>query len=99
MFFLLTNYLDDFLSATWMINECNKLTTLYLSVCKDQKFLMALHKTFWASLRLIFLRILLDGKSYLCIPEKKHIKALNMAQNMAHKKKALIKELKIDWNT
>ena len=36
----------------------------------------------------------------ICVfQRKKHIKALNMAQNMAHKKKALIKELKIDWNT
>ena len=90
----LTNYLDDYLFLAAIESQCNYLVNTFLGICKKISFPVALDKTFWATLRLVFLGILLDGKGWrLCIPEEKRIKALNMIQKIVSKKKATIKDL------
>ena len=90
----LTNYLDDFLFLAATICRCNHLVTSFLMICDKINFPVALDKTVYASLRLVFLGILLDGLSFrLCLPEEKRLKALNMLLRITNKKKATVKEL------
>ena len=55
---------------------------------------MAIDKTEWASLRTVFLGILLDSQ-FMClaIPEDKRIRAISMIQQFLDRKKATVKEL------
>ena len=51
-------------------------------------------KTEWATIQIVFLGILLDGRNLtLAIPREKRIRALHMLRMMKDKKKATVKEL------
>ena len=90
----ITNYLDDSLFIEEKKEECNKLVREFLKVCDLIKFPVAKEKTEWASVRIVFLGVLLDGDNFrLCVPEEKRLKALNLVQNKADRKKAKIQEL------
>ena len=55
---------------------------------------ISLEKTEWASTRMIFLGILLDGEyKVLVVPEEKRIKALNLLESLIQKNKAKVREL------
>ena len=90
----ITNYLDDYLFLAATIWQCNKLVAMFLVICEKINFPVALDKTFWADVRMVFLGILLDGRtSRLCIPEEKRLKAMNMLQKILSKKKVMVKDL------
>ena len=54
------NYLDDFLFIALMKWMCNMQTQLFLEICEQIKFPVALEKTFWATTVITFLGMLLD---------------------------------------
>ena len=89
----LTNYLDDFLFAALMESLCNAILEQFMQLCMKIGVPLSMEKTEYASTRMIFLGILLDGKLHiLVIPEDKKNKAINSLQLMTSKKKATVKE-------
>ena len=55
---------------------------------------MALEKTEWATVRIVFLGTLLDGERWcLCIPNEKRTKALSQIRLMMSKRSATIKQI------
>ena len=84
----INNYLDDFLFMSLMKKWCNEMVANFLQLCEQLKLPVALEKTEWASTMLIFLGILMNGKSLtLSIPlEKKH-KALCLLSDLTGKRK------------
>ena len=90
----ITNYLDDFLFIERSEKVCNELVDLFLRICVDINIPVAHEKTVRATTRIVFLGILLDGRSkVLCIPEEKKIRALNMLLGVIDRKKATVREL------
>ena len=70
----INNYLDDFLFVAVTLLFCNYLIQEFLDMCEELGVPIALDKTEWGALRMIFLRILLDGKAMtLVVPEKKEL--------------------------
>ena len=66
----------------------------FLSLCQEIKFPVSIEKTAWASNRVVFLGILLDGEFHcLSIPEDKRLKALNQLQIFINRRKATVREL------
>ena len=68
----------------------------FLDMCDEPGVPIALDKTEWATINIVFLGILLDGKNMtLVIPEEKRIWAVNMLQTLSgrSKSKATVKEL------
>ena len=91
---LLTNYLDDFLFIYFTEQGCNHIVIIFLSVCKDINFPVALDKTEWASTQVVFLGMLLDGYNHiLAIPLDKRRKVLAMLRTFIDRKKATLKDL------
>ena len=59
-----------------------------------------MEKTDWASIIIIFLGILLDGRrQILAIPEEKRLKTLSIINEILDKKSATVKELQSGWST
>ena len=72
------NYLDDYLFAAALERLCNQQIQLFLDVCEQINFPVALEKTFWGTTCLTFLGMLLDTeRQIICIPIDKLIKAAN----------------------
>ena len=61
--FVITNYLDDYLFIHTEETGCNGMVRTFLEVCENIGCPVALEKTEWASLQVVFLEILLDGVS------------------------------------
>ena len=81
------NYLDDYLFAAAMKALCDQQMEIFLQVCKEVNFLVALEKTYWGCTILTFLGMLLDTKKQLiCIPMDKLVKAANWVQYFLAKK-------------
>ena len=90
----MTNYLDDFLFVALTLLRCNFLIQQFLNLCEQIGVPIALEKTEWGTLRIVFLGILLDGVGLtLAIPLEKKIRALNLLNSMISHKKATVKEL------
>ena len=90
----INNYLDNFLFVAATLLLCNYLINEFLAMCEELGVPIAFDKTEWASLQVIFLRILLDGQNMLMIvPEEKRIRAVEMIQLLLNKKKAQVKDL------
>ena len=69
---VVSNYLDDFLFLAFLEQECNRLVHNFITICGEIQFPITLDKTVCATLRLVFLGILLDGERFLLgIPEEK----------------------------
>ena len=91
---LINNYLDDFLFVTTTLLLCNFMIQEFLDMCHELGIPIALDKTAWAQIRIIFWGILLDCQSMsLVVLEEKRTKAIEMLTDMLHRKKATIKEL------
>ena len=89
-----TNYLDDFIFCAQTLKNCNKLVRKFLDLCGQLGVPVALDKTEWATQRIVFLGILLDGVNFrMVIPEDKRVHAVNLIKMMLSKKKATIKEM------
>ena len=90
----ITNYLDNFLFVALMLMRCNYLIQEFLNLCEEVGVLIALDKTEWGTLQLVFLGILLDSQHFtLAVPMEKKIKALNLLEGMLAEKKATVKDL------
>ena len=88
----LVNYLDDYLYIETSEEKCNKLVRIFLRVCEEIKFLVAMEKTEWAASRVVFLGVLLDGNRHcLVAPEDKRVKTLDMVRIFADRKKGMVK--------
>ena len=89
-----TNYLDDFLFIATTLLHCNYVMREFILLCDELGIPIAEDKTEWATLRVIFLGILLDGISLtLGILLEKRTHALNLLYGMIHKKKAIVRDL------
>ena len=89
-----TNYLDDFLFIATTLLRCNYLMREFILLCDELGIPITEDKTEWATLRVIFLGILLDGVSLtLGIPLEKRTHALNLLYGMINKKKAMVRDL------
>ena len=63
------NYLDDYLFTALRKWLCDQQIGVFLDICKDINFPVALEKTFWGTNLLTFLGLLLDTVSQgVCIP-------------------------------
>ena len=94
--FTVTNYLDDFLFVSATRNHCNYMVRRFLDLCSQIRFPVSLEKTEWASTKIVFLGILLDGESRsLAIPLDKLVRARHMVDNMLTKNKATVHELQV----
>ena len=88
------NYLDDFIFISLDEGECNLMVRSFLLLSKQINCPVALDKTEYATTKMIFLGVLLNGdKHILAIPEDKKIKALNLLSFMSERNKATIKEI------
>ena len=68
----LVNYLDDYFFAALLKAFCDEQVKVFLKVCEEINFPVALEKTFWGSTLMTFLGLLLDSKKQLvCIPLEK----------------------------
>ena len=90
----ITNYLNDFLFLAACRAICNYRVAAFLEICQEINCLVAQDKTVWASIRIIFLGILLDGEqAILVIPKNKRVKALHAVSWICGKKKVTIKQV------
>ena len=91
---LVTNYLDDFLFIGESEQHSNWLVSEFLTLCEDISCPVSLDKTEWASTKIIFLGILLDGINHcLCVPMDKRYKAIHQIHWLLSKSKATIREI------
>ena len=92
----ITNYLDDFLFVALARILCNALIQAFLNLCQELNIPVAIEKTEWGCMIIVFLGILLDGKNHmLSIPLEKRDKALALLQVIEDKKKITIKQLQV----
>ena len=90
----INNYLDDFLFVAATVILCNFLVQEFLTMCNELGIPIFMEKMEWAAIRIIFLGILLDGRTMnLIIPEDKRIRAVNMIQALLNHKKARVNEI------
>ena len=89
-----TNYLDDYLFIQRTKQACNAMVRRFLSLCQYICLPVVLEKTEWATTRITFLGVLLDGERFcLAIPEDKRVQAFHMVMEMKDRKKATVKQL------
>ena len=89
-----TNYLDDFLFLAAMRILCNYLVNKFLELCQRLNVPMSEEKTVWASVRVVFLGILLDGEHFLLvIPVEKKLWAIELLEKFSGKRKAIVGDL------
>ena len=87
-----TNYLDDFLFIAITAILCNGMMKIFLDICMVINCPINQDKTEWATQLIIFLGILLNGRTLtLSVPEDKKIKALHLVQQAITNKKATVK--------
>ena len=55
------NYLDDFLFLAMLRKLCNDQIRLFLRICEEINFPVAMEKPEWASTRIVFLGLLIDA--------------------------------------
>ena len=90
----ITNYLDDFLFIYVTAEGCNVIVAIFLDVCGQINFPVATEKTVWASPMIIFLGMLLDGRTHtLSILIQRRDKVLELVKIYKDKRKATIKGL------
>ena len=81
------NYLDDFLFAAALKKECDRQMTIFLAVCSEITFPVAMKKTFWSDTVMVFLGLLLNMVEQLVyIPIEKIQKALDQKELFLNKR-------------
>ena len=81
------NYLDDYLFAAALNALCDRQIEVFLTVCNEICFPVAIEKTYWGRTILTFLGMLLDTERQLiCIPMDKLVKAANWVNYFLNKK-------------
>ena len=92
----LTNYLDDFLFAAISKIICDWLIRSFLDLCEQINLPVAVEKTEWRTMVIVFLGILLDRRRLiLSIPIEKQQKALNLLKGVTESKKITVKDLQV----
>ena len=87
-----TNYLDDFLFMSESREQTNNLVRQFLNICQKINCPVSPDKIEWATDKIVFLGILLDGKNkILAVPQEKRIKTINLLKFMINSKKIKIK--------
>ena len=87
--YTVTNYLDDFLFIASDEQECNNAVRSFLRLCDDIGCPVSRHKTEWASTKMTFLGILLNGESLtLSIPLDKVDKAKRLLNWVVDRKRS-----------
>ena len=90
----INNYLDNFLFVAATLLICNFMIQQFMDLCAELNIPIAEDKTEWATLRLVFLGILLNGQNMtLVVPDQKRVVAINMLKTLVDRKKATIKKL------
>ena len=90
----ITNYLDDFLNMALSQRDCNKLLQSFHTLCDRLGVPLAREKIIWATLRIVFLGILIDGELLLlCLPVDKIDRTISLLQTFIDKRKATVKEV------
>ena len=90
----LVNYLDDFLFLQTTRNKCEELVRFFINLCEWLGVPVVMDKTEMPDEMVVFLGILLDGKTkLLCLPLEKRFKAINLLRQMLSKRKAIVKEM------
>ena len=85
------NYLDDYLFAAALKRMCDWQIKVFLDVCEQIRFPVAIEKTYWGTTVLVFLGLLLDTQRQLvCIPTDKIAKAIELVNWFLSKKKATL---------
>ena len=96
------NYLDDYLFAAALKRECDRQVKVFLGICEQINFPVAIEKTFWGSTILVFLGLLLDTiNQIVCIPKEKVDKAIDMIEfflNRNNKKATVLQFQKLCGN-
>ena len=92
----ITKYLDDFLFIHYIRSVCNKILRRFIHICKEINFPVAEDKTELASPILIFLGIILNGRSFtLMVPEDKRLSALHLLQRFIDSKKVTVRDIQV----
>ena len=85
------NYLDDYLFISYNKQVCNEMISSFLVVCHDLGFPVVEEKTEYATDLIVFLGVLLDGRSHsLAIPLEKWEKALKLLDWAIFKRKVTV---------
>ena len=92
----LVNYLDDYLFAALLKTFCDGQVQVFLNICREIRFPVALEKMFWGTKMLVFLGLLLDTENQvICIPLDKLDKALDMVEFFLNKKNKKVTVLQV----
>ena len=79
----LINYLDDFYFAALFKWYCDRQVKIFLDTCGEINFPVAMEKTVWGTIRLVFLGLLINMDTLtVSIPEEKIIKALGLINDV-----------------
>ena len=90
----ITNYLDDFLNLTISEVGCNNMLRTFHELCGELKVPLAKEKMVWATLYIVFLGILLNGRNFLlALPVEKVQRAIQQLHTAKDKKKITVHEL------
>ena len=82
------NYLDDFLFIAFLKWLCDKQVQIFLEVCQEIQFPVAMDKTCWGTNLIVFLGMLLDTVNQrVLIPIEKLNKALSQIDKILNSKK------------
>ena len=91
-YFTVTNYLDDFLFIASEEGTCNNMVRRFILICEEIGCPIAIEKTEWAALHMIFLGLMLNGDSLtISIPKEKKDKALYLLNAAIDRKKVTIR--------
>ena len=84
----ITNYLDDFLFVAVTIILCNQMLGVFIQVCGLINCPLSEDKTEWATQLIVFLGMLLNGRTLtISIPKDKKRKAEHLINNVMTNKK------------
>ena len=88
----LTNYLDDFLFIALTLLQCNGMNQVFLNVCEKVGCPISMEKTEWATQLIVFLGVLLNGRTLtMSVPMEKTEKAMLLLNQAINSKKAMVK--------
>ena len=80
--------MDDFLCIDESEEECNRLVSIFLDLCSKIGCPISIEKTEFATTKVVFLGILLDGERFvLVIPEDKSKESIGIFEESDCKKK------------
>ena len=80
--------MDDYFFAALLKAHCDAQLQIFLEVCAEIQFPIAMEKTFYGSTQMTFLGMLLDMVAQVvCIPEDKIVKARELIEQFLNRNK------------